>query len=48
MSVVYRLWVWLSQVVNGKMPAFLKSISVIILMNCAALALTAGALTRYA
>jgi hypothetical protein len=33
---------WLSQLVNGKMPAFLRSISVIILMNCAGLALTAG------
>jgi hypothetical protein len=30
------------------MPAFLKSIYVIILMNSAGLALTAGILTRYA
>jgi len=47
MSVVYRLWVWHSQVVNGKMPVFLRSISVIILMNSAGLASTAGVYTHY-
>jgi len=33
---------WFLQIVNGKMPAFLRFISVVILKNCAGLALTAG------
>jgi hypothetical protein len=33
---------WLLQVVNGKISAFLRFISVVILKNCAGLALTAG------